>query len=152
MQDFLPEGRLKAADLYSGIGSFSFPLAARGSLHAVEGDGPALAALRAASNRAGLGSAVTSEQRDLARQPLLPDELAAFDCLLLDPPRNGAKEQSEMISASPLKRVIMLSCNPNTFARDAKILVDGGFSLRELRPIDQFLWTGHLELAALFTR
>ncbi len=150
--DFLGDCSGRFADLYSGIGSFTFPLAAKGTVQAYEGDGAALAALQAAANRAGLGGRVSGEQRDLARQPLRPEELAGFDALVLDPPRAGAKEQAAMIAASGLERVVMLSCNPNSFARDARTLADAGFRLKELRPIDQFLWTGHLELAALFSR
>ena len=152
VEDFLPGEGGRYADLYSGIGSFSFPLAGKGPLHAVEGDLAALAALQAAANRAGLGGRVSVDQRDLARQPLQPEELNRFDAVVLDPPRAGAREQSEAIALSGLSRVVMLSCNPNSFARDARTLADAGFACEEVRPIDQFLWTGHLELAALFTR
>lgn len=150
--DFLPQEGGRYADLYSGFGSFTFPLAAKGSVLAVEGDAAAVAALQAAANRAGLAGRVTAEQRDLVRQPLRPEELSDFDAVVLDPPRAGAKEQSDMIAESSLKRVVMLSCSPNSFARDARTLVDAGFRLEEVRAIDQFLWTGHLELAALFAR
>ena len=150
--DFLPGEGGSFADLYSGVGSFSFPLARKGSVLALEGDPAAVSALQAAANRSGTAGRVSVELRDLARQPLRPDELSSFDAVVLDPPRAGAKEQSEMIAASTLQRVVMLSCSPNSFARDARCLVDAGFRLEELRPIDQFLWTGHLELAALFTR
>ncbi|WP_455372480.1 class I SAM-dependent RNA methyltransferase [Limibacillus halophilus] len=150
--DFLPKNGKRFLDLYSGLGSFTFPLAQRGSVHAVEGEGGAVSALQAAANRAGLGGRVSSEQRDLARQPLRGEELAGYDAILLDPPRTGAKEQCEMLAESGAARIIMLSCNPNSFARDARILADGGFVLEELRPIDQFVWTPHLELAASFAR
>jgi 23S rRNA (uracil1939-C5)-methyltransferase len=150
--DFLPPEGKRFLDLYAGLGSFTFPLAAKGAVHAVEGEGAAVKALQAAANRAGLGGRVTSEERDLARSPLQGAELADYDAIVLDPPRTGAKEQCERLAESSARRIVMLSCNPNSFARDARILVDGGFRLDELRPIDQFLWTAHLELAACFSR
>jgi 23S rRNA (uracil1939-C5)-methyltransferase len=148
----LPEGGSRFADLYAGCGTFTFALAGRGQVLAVEGESAALEALDAAARRAGLGQAIETELRDLSRRPLMADELAGFDALVFDPPRAGARAQAEEIAASRLPSVVAVSCNPHSFARDARILVDGGFRLLEVIPIDQFPWTGHLELVAQFRR
>ncbi len=142
------------ADLYAGCGTFSFALAARGGrrLHAVEGDSAALESLAAAARGAGLADRLTTERRDLAQRPLLPEELAGYEALVFDPPRMGARAQAAAIAESALRRVVAVSCNPNSFARDARILADGGFRLTEVAPIDQFPWSGHLELVAAFAR
>lgn len=153
-------GRLLAAvagpvaDLYAGCGTFSFALAAEAGrrAHAVEGDQAASAALAAAARGAGLGERVTLERRDLAQRPLLPAELDRFEALVFDPPRMGARAQAAAIAESGLARVVAVSCNPNSFARDARILADGGFRLTEITPVDQFPWSGHLELVAAFRR
>jgi 23S rRNA (uracil1939-C5)-methyltransferase len=118
----------------------------------VEGDEAALAALWTAARQAGLEGRVSAEARDLARRPLDASELAGFDCAVFDPPRAGARAQAEAFAASDLPAVIAVSCNPNTFARDARILVDGGFTLAEVTPLDQFPWSGHVELVAGFRR
>ncbi len=152
----LPKGAERFADLYAGCGTFTFALASRGRVHAVEGDSAALEALSAAARAAGLdagiGGRVEAEVRDLARQPLMAAELGRLDALVFDPPRAGARAQAEQIAASRLPAVVAVSCNPHTFARDARLLVDGGFELLEVTPIDQFAWTGHLELVAIFRR
>jgi len=140
------------ADLFAGVGTFTFPLAARGTVHAVEGGGPLLAALRGAANRAGLAGRVTHEQRDLEAHPLAPEELLRFDAVVFDPPRAGAAAQSRMLAASAVPRIVAVSCNPATFARDARILADGGYRLASVRPIDSFVWSPHLELVARFER
>ena len=139
-------------ELYAGCGSFTFPLAGKARVHAVEGDQAALDALWAAARRANLSGQVGIEARDLARRPLEPSELAGFDCAVFDPPRAGAREQAERIARSGLPAAVAVSCNPNTFARDARILVDGGFTLAEVTPLDQFPWSGHVELVARFKR
>ena len=148
----LPEGAERVADLYAGCGTFTFALADKARVLAIEGEAAALAALWSAARRAGLAGRVEVEARDLARQPLDPGELAAFDCVVFDPPRAGAREQAAAIAASSLAAAIAVSCNPNTFARDARILVDGGFTLQEVTPVDQFPWSGHVELVAAFRR
>lgn len=150
----LGEARGPVADLYAGCGTFSFALAeAPGRrVTAVEGDLASTEALGAAARAAGLGGRVTVERRDLAQRPLLPVELAPFEALVFDPPRMGARAQAAMIAESALTRVVAVSCNLNSFARDARILADGGFRLREITPVDQFPWSGHLELVALFER
>ena len=143
----------RLADLYAGCGTFSFALAAPGRrVLAVEGDQASVEALSAAARGAGLSDRVTAERRDLAQRPLLPEELAGYQALVFDPPRMGARAQCAMIAESALRRVVAVSCNPNSFARDARILADGGFRLREITPVDQFPWSGHLELVALFER
>jgi 23S rRNA (uracil1939-C5)-methyltransferase len=149
---YLPEAAAAVADLYAGCGTFTFPLAGRARVHAVERDEAALAALWSGARKADLAGRITIEARDLARAPVTAEELAGGDCVVFDPPRAGAREQAAEIARSTLPAAIAVSCNPNTFARDARTLVDGGFRLVEVTPIDQFPWTGHLELVASFRR
>jgi 23S rRNA (uracil1939-C5)-methyltransferase len=138
----------RVADLFSGVGTFALPLAAAGKrVAAADASGPALAALA----RAG-GGRVETLHCDLFRRPLRADELKRFDAALFDPPRAGAKEQAAELARSALARVVAVSCNPATFARDAAILTAAGFALQRLWPVAQFRWSNHLELAALFTR
>jgi 23S rRNA (uracil1939-C5)-methyltransferase len=139
------------ADLFAGLGTFTFALAQRASVHAVEGSGAARSALATAAARAGLAR-VTSERRDLEARPLLADELARFDAVVFDPPRAGAKAQSAALAASSVPRIVAVSCNPASFARDARMLVDGGYRLTHVQPIDQFIWSPHVELVAWFER
>jgi 23S rRNA (uracil1939-C5)-methyltransferase len=141
----------RVADLYAGIGTFTFALAERAAVHAVEGARPAAAALAAAASRAGLGR-VTSERRDLETRPLRAEELAGFDAVVFDPPRAGARAQSMALAAARVPRVVAVSCNPASFARDARLLVDGGYRLARVQPIDQFVWSPHVELVACFER
>lgn len=148
----------RIADLFAGIGTFSLALAralgrGRWSLAAFERD-PALAdALRAAANRAGLSGKLAVERRDLDRRPLLDDTLRDLDAAVLDPPRTGAKAQCQILArAQGPRRVVMVSCNPATFARDARILQDGGWKLERVTPVDQFLYSAHLELVGVFSR
>ena len=145
----------RVADLYAGCGTFTFPLARRAggaaAVHAVDGVEPAIAALTRAAQRAGLGR-VSAAVRDLARRPLNPDELRRFDAVVFDPPRAGAREQADALAHSSVPIVVAVSCNPATFARDARILVDGGYGLDWVRPVDQFLWSPHVELVARFER
>ena len=141
----------KVADLYAGCGSFSVPLAERGNqVHAVEGEALPLRALAAAANQAGL--AITTETRDLARRPLLPHELKPYDAVLFDPPRAGAIEQAQNLADAGPPTVVAVSCNPNTLARDLKVLIAGGYRLRSITPIDQFPFTAHLECVAVLER
>ena len=140
----------RVADLYAGLGTFSFALAPR-LVHAVEGWPPAARALAAAAARAGMPR-LTSECRDLDARPLAGDELARFDAVVLDPPRAGAKAQSAALAASAVPRIVAISCNPATFARDARLLVDGGYRLTRVLPLDQFVWSPHVELVARFER
>jgi 23S rRNA (uracil1939-C5)-methyltransferase len=140
-----------AADLYAGIGTLSLPLATSSvRVHAIDTATAALAALRSTAVQHRL--ALTIETRDLARRPLAPAELTRFDLVVLDPPRAGALEQARGLAAARVPRLIYASCDPATFARDARILVDGGYTLRTVRPLDQFLFSAEIELVALFTR
>lgn len=141
--------RRPALDLFAGLGVFTFALARGGSVHAVEGDARAAAALAgAAANHSG----VTVERRDLARDPLSPQALGAYAAAVFDPPRAGAAQQAAALAASTMKTVVAVSCNPATFARDAAMLIGGGFRLQAVTPVDQFVWTPHLELVAVFRR
>jgi 23S rRNA (uracil1939-C5)-methyltransferase len=142
----------RVADLYAGCGTFTFPLAQHARVHAVERDAAALASLWAAARKADLAGRITVTAQDLARAPVLAEDLDGGDCVVFDPPRAGAREQAAEIARSSVPAAIAVSCNPKTFARDARILVDGGFKLVEVTPVDQFPWTGHLELVAKFRR
>jgi len=142
----------RVIDLFSGCGTFSLPFATDSEVHAVESDAAMLAALDAGW-RAAVGlHRVTTERRDLFRRPVLAMELDRFDAVSLDPPRAGAEAQTREIARSPVSRVSYVSCDPATFARDAAILVAAGFALDTLLPVDQFRWSGHVELAAAFSR
>lgn len=122
-----------------------------GKLALFESDKPAVAAADAASRKLG-GNHITAERRDLFRNPLLEKDLNAFDAVVLDPPRAGAAAQVTELARSKVKKIVYASCDPGSFARDARALQDGGYRLEKLMPIDQFLWSAHVELIALFTR
>ncbi|NCO85854.1 MAG: class I SAM-dependent RNA methyltransferase [Rhodobacterales bacterium] len=142
----------RIVDLFAGCGTFTLPLAENASVHAVEGEADMLMALdRGWRGTSGL-RAVTTEARDLFRRALLPDELGRFDAVVIDPPRAGAEAQVGMIAQSGVNRVAMVSCNPVTFARDARRLVEAGFALDWVQPVDQFRWAAHVELVSRFTR
>lgn len=138
------------ADLFSGLGTFAFALAASAKVLAVEAARDAHLACKAAAGAS--GRPVHALHRDLFRNPLQPDELSRFGGALLDPPRAGARAQVAAIAASSLSRVIYVSCNPSSWARDARVLVDAGFRLEALRPVGQFRWSTHVELTSLFLR
>ncbi len=140
------------ADLFAGCGTFALPLAATASIHAVEGDAAMVAALDAGWRGAAGLHRVTTEARDLFRRPLLPDELARFDAVVIDPPRAGAEAQATQIAASTLSLVAAVSCNPVTFARDARILTDAGFRIDWVQVVDQFRWSPHVEVSARLSR
>ena len=142
----------KVADLFAGCGSFALRLAAKSEVHAVEGEAPPLAALDRAFRFAGGLKRVTSERRDLFRRPLTFKELNAFDGLVFDPPRAGAEDQSKQIARCDVPLVAAVSCNPVTLARDLRILLDGGYALKSVTPIDQFLWSPHVEAVALLEK
>ena len=139
-------------DLFAGCGTFALPLSRRAAVHAVEGDADMLAALEQGWRRAEGVRRLTTETRDLFRNPLRPDELAGFGAAVIDPPRAGAAAQTGALAASGIPRIAAVSCNPVTFARDAKMLVAGGFRLESVRVVDQFRWSPHVELAAAFVR
>ena len=140
----------RVADLFSGLGTFAFALADRANVLAAEAARDAHLACRSAANRARLP--VEAVHRDLFRNPLRPEELRGFDGVVLDPPRAGAREQVAQLAASGVPRIAYVSCNPSSWARDAKALVDAGYRLAELRPVGQFRWSTHVELASLFVR
>jgi 23S rRNA (uracil1939-C5)-methyltransferase len=132
------------ADLFAGLGTFA--LALKGKVYAAEGARDAVLALKAA------GRGLFAEHRDLFRRPLDETELNRFAAVVLDPPRAGAKELAPHLAASSVPRLAYVSCNPNTFARDARELADGGYRLDWVRPVGQFLWSTHVELAAAFSK
>jgi 23S rRNA (uracil1939-C5)-methyltransferase len=142
----------RIAELYAGCGTFTFDLARIGTVHAVEGSKPALAALNQAAKRAQLSHRITTEARDLEHAPLTFQELKNVDAVVFDPPRAGAKAQAEMLAKARVKRIVGISCNPATFARDARTLVDGGYDLAAITIVDQFIWSPHVELVAEFRR
>lgn len=137
----------KIADLFCGVGTFSLPLAQHASVLAADASKPAVDALAAAAQ-----PRLKTLHQDLFRRPLRAEDLNSFDCVVFDPPRAGAAAQTSEICRSKVRRVIAVSCNPNTFARDAEQLVKAGFALEKLWPVGQFLWSTHVELVACFTR
>ena len=139
----------KLADLFAGVGSLS--LGRPGRLSLFESDKPSVAAVDATARKLG-GNRVTAERRDLFRNPLLAKELDAFDAVVLDPPRAGAAAQVADLARSTVRRVVYASCDPGSFARDARTLQDGWYRLEKLKVIDQFLWSGHVESIALFAK
>jgi len=143
----------RVADLYAGCGTFALPLAAAGrTVHAIERDRAMLAALAAAAGRSGPNPRVTTQARDLERRPLAGRELGGLDGVVLDPPRAGARAQAAALAGSEVARIAMVSCHPASFARDARILADGGHRLLWVRPIDPFLWSAEIELVGAFAR
>ncbi|HEX6860102.1 MAG TPA: class I SAM-dependent RNA methyltransferase [Caulobacteraceae bacterium] len=155
MAEFVVEavqGAGRLADLYCGVGTFTFRLAEVAPVYAADFTAPAIAALKAAMGTAPGLKAITAEARDLVRRPVLSSELGKIDAVVLDPPRAGAAEQVGEIARSKTPRVAYVSCNPATFARDARTLADAGFTLERVLPVDQFLWSPHIELVGVFTR
>ena len=142
----------RIVDLFSGCGTFSLPLAETATVHAVEGLAAPLAALDAGWRSTPGLNRVTTQNRDLARRPLLADELDGFDAIVIDPPRAGAEAQAREIAASTVGKVAFVACDPVTFSRDARLLADGGFTLRRLSVVDQFRWSPHVEIVADFAR
>lgn len=142
----------RVVDLFSGAGTFSLPLATAATVHAVEAEEAALASLQQAAKKAGGLKPVTTEKRDLFRRPLLRSELKRFDAAVIDPPRAGAEAQTRELAASDVKRVAMVSCSATTFARDLKILLAAGWRVTRITPVDQFLWSAHIEIVAALER
>ena len=136
------------ADLFAGLGTFALTLPGR--VYAAEGARDAALALKAAANHA--QRPIFVDHRDLFRRPLDPAELSRFDAVVLDPPRAGAKEQVAELARASVPRVVYASCNPATFARDAKMLADGGYRLVWVQPVGQFRWATHVELVGAFER
>ena len=143
----------RLADLFAGCGTLGLPLAAAGrTVAACDSDPTALAAAAAAAHAAGSAARFSTMPRDLEHAPLAASELQRLDAVILDPPRAGARAQAAALAASPVPQIAMVSCDPATFARDARSLVDGGYRLLWVRPIDAFLWSSQIELVAAFTR
>jgi 23S rRNA (uracil1939-C5)-methyltransferase len=145
-------GAKRVVDLFSGMGTFTFPLAQNASVLAVDGDKQAIAALQNAAKRTPGLKPIEVKVRDLFREPLSARELQGFDAAVFDPPRAGAATQAQSLVDSPINVVVAVSCNPATLARDARILIDGGFKLERVTPIDQFLFSPHIEAVAVFRR
>jgi len=143
-------GAKAVADLFAGCGTFALALAERARVHAVEREGAMLEALAAAARATQGLKPVTVEKRDLFKRPLAPVELARFDAVVLDPPRAGALAQSRTLAASTIARIAYISCDAESFSRDAAILLAGGYRLRSVLPVDQFLWSAHIELVGSF--
>jgi 23S rRNA (uracil1939-C5)-methyltransferase len=155
MAQFVAEqaaGADRVADLFCGAGAFTFRLAQATQVHGADSSGPAVQALISALATAPGLKGVTAETRDLTRRPMLAEELRKTELVVFDPPRAGAAEQTAELARSKLARIIAVSCNPATFARDARTLTDAGFILERVLPVDQFLWSPHIELVGVFTR
>ncbi|HYC66623.1 class I SAM-dependent RNA methyltransferase [Brevundimonas sp.] len=145
-------GAKKIADLFCGAGTFTFPLATVAPVLAADASAAGITALKAGMGTAQGLKPITAEVRDLFRRPLAPYDLRGCDAIVLDPPRAGAREQTAQLGGAKAHTVVYVSCNPVTFARDARVLVDGGFRLEGVTPVDQFLWSAHVELVAVFRR
>jgi 23S rRNA (uracil1939-C5)-methyltransferase len=146
------DGATRVADLFCGVGPFALRLAETARVTALDSDAAATSALqRAAQSTSGLKQ-VSASARDLFRRPLLAQELRGFDVVVFDPPRQGAQAQARELAASKVKTVIAVSCNPATFARDAHLLVDGGYRIERVTPVDQFRYSAHVELVAVLRR
>ena len=142
----------RVVDLFCGLGTFTFPLAQRASVLAVDGDKAAIGALESAAKRTPGLKPIETKLRDLFREPLSVKELQPFEAAVFDPPRAGAATQATALAASGVKTIAAVSCNPATLARDARILIDGGFKLERVTPIDQFLYSPHIEAVAVLRR
>lgn len=139
-------------DLFAGSGTFALNLAKYGRVHAVEGERAAIDNLGKAARSTPSLKPVTSEHRDLFRRPLMTKELTRFDVAVLDPPRAGAKEQCAELATSSVNRIVYVSCAPTSFARDARLLIEGSYRLIRVFPVDQFLFSHHIELVGVFTK
>ena len=140
------------ADLFCGVGPFALRLAAKSRISAFDSDAGAVTALqKAATSTSGL-KPIKAETRDLFRRPLMPQELRDYDAVVFDPPRQGAQAQAQQLAASKIPVVVAVSCNVATFTRDARILIDGGYRIEGVTPVDQFRHTPHVELVARFRR
>jgi 23S rRNA (uracil1939-C5)-methyltransferase len=145
-------GAKRVADLFCGVGPFALRLAEKSAVAACDSNAPSIAALKTAAARTQGLKPIAATERDLFRRPLTATELNGFDALVFDPPRAGAEAQARQIAASRVARVVAVSCDPGTFARDAKLLVAGGYRLERITPVDQFRHSAHLELVATFSR
>jgi 23S rRNA (uracil1939-C5)-methyltransferase len=146
------QGAKRIVDLFAGCGTFTLPLAEDAEIYAVEGEREMLEAMDKGWRMAKGLKTVTHVARDLYRRPLLPDEFKKFDAVVMDPPRAGAEAQTAELIRTDIKRIAYVSCNPATFARDVAQLIEGGFTLDWVQPVDQFRWSSHVELAAQLSR
>ena len=146
------KGAKHIADLFCGFGPFAFRLAEKFKVAAFDSDAAAVTALQNAVKLTQGLKPIKAETRDLFRRPLMPQELRDYDCVVFDPPRQGAQAQSQQLAASKIALAVAVSCNPATVARDARILIDGGFKIDSVTPVDQFRHTPHVELVARFRR
>jgi 23S rRNA (uracil1939-C5)-methyltransferase len=142
----------RVADLFSGVGVFTLRLADKAQVFAADSDKASIAALSEAVRRTPGLKPVEARTRDLFREPLMVRELKDFDAVVFDPPRAGAEAQARQLAKSTVKTVVAVSCDPASFARDARILVEGGYQLKRATPVDQFAFTAHVETVALFRR
>jgi 23S rRNA (uracil1939-C5)-methyltransferase len=152
----LIEPHLKKAksvvDLFCGVGPFTFCTAEQRKVHGIDSDKPSIAMLQNAVRYVTGLKPITAAVQDLFVNPLVPAELNEYDAIIFDPPRAGAEAQCRNIAKSKVKTLVAISCDVQTFARDAKILIDGGYVLKEVTPVDQFKYTPHLEMVAHFRR
>jgi 23S rRNA (uracil1939-C5)-methyltransferase len=146
------KGSRKIADLFCGAGAFAFRLAPSHEVLAIDSDAPAIAAMTRARASAPEAQRVRAETRDLFHRPLRPEELDAFDAVLFDPPRAGALAQAKELAKSKVPVVVAVSCSAESFSRDARALVDGGYLLESVAPLDQFRFSPHVEIVAVFRR
>ncbi len=142
----------RITDLFAGVGTFALPLTERAEVHAVEGDPAMTAAMEKGWRQAEGLKRLTVEARDLYRRPLEPDEFKGVDAVIIDPPRAGAESQIAALVQAKVPVIASVSCNPVTFARDARVLVQAGYTLDWVQVVDQFRWSAHVELAARFSR
>lgn len=142
----------RVADLFAGSGTFALRLARKARVHAVEGDAAAIAALDQAARRTQGLKPVTVERRDLFRRPMMASELKIYDAVVFDPPRAGAEAQVKEMQRSGVKTIVAVSCNPLTLARDLALLTEAGYRIATVTPIDQFLWTSHVEAVAVLEK
>jgi 23S rRNA (uracil1939-C5)-methyltransferase len=145
----LDEAKL-VADLFAGLGTFALSVGEGRKVYAAEADREAILLLQAAAGKS--GRTIFTEHRDLFRRPLDPKELNRFEAVILDPPRAGAREQIGQLAASQVPKIAYVSCNPGSFARDAKQLIEGGYRLQRIWPVGQFRWSTHIELVGEFVR
>ena len=147
------KGAKRIADLFCGAGTFTFLLAEVAPVLAADSSAGAVAALKAGAGKAQGLKGIDAQARDLFRRPLSPHDLKGVEALVFDPPRAGALEQTQQFAGTKsLSLVVGVSCNPATFARDARVLIDAGFVLERVTPVDQFLWSTHVELVGVFRR
>ncbi len=141
-----------ALDLFSGVGTFTLRIAKKMNVHAIENDESALENLNSAARFSTGLKTVTCEKRDLFRYPLSVKELECFESIVFDPPRAGAEEQARELAKATIPRIVAISCNPITCARDLSLLVSGGYTIEKITPIDQFVLSPHVEIVAVLSK